>query len=142
MDRQWMYGERSTSAWINGLQTFLNAAEANTSAKGFMCCPCKYCKNEKEFSKRRTLHSHIACHGFMANYSLWTQHGEPGVMMEEGEEEDEIPDWAHLHEASSAYEAELMHEASDDDNALDELGQVLKESHEKSAKWSTRSFRR
>jgi hypothetical protein len=54
-------------------------------------------------------------------------------MIEEGEEEDEIPDWAHLHEASSAYEVEPMHEASDDDNALDELGQVLKESREKSA---------
>ena len=80
-----MYGERSTSAWITGLNTFLDAAEANQSAKGFMCCPCRDCKNQKEYSKRRTLHAHLVVVGFMPNYSLWTKHGEPSVMMEEDE---------------------------------------------------------
>ena len=129
-----MYGSRSTSVWITGLQTFLNAAEANRSAKGFMCCPCKWCENKREYSKITTLHSHIASRGFMPNYSLWTEHGEPGVVMEEGEEEEEIPEWVNVHEANSAYEEEPMDEAvADDDIALDdELGQVLIESREKS----------
>jgi hypothetical protein len=33
--------------------------------------------------------------GFMANYVLWTRHGERGVMMEENEDEEDdnnIPD--------------------------------------------------
>jgi len=30
--------------------------------------------------------------GFMPNYICWTKHGESGVMMEEGEEEQAYPD--------------------------------------------------
>jgi membrane-bound inhibitor of C-type lysozyme len=31
----------------------------------------------------------------MANYVVWTKHGERGVLMEDNEEEDDnIPDWA------------------------------------------------
>jgi hypothetical protein len=33
--------------------------------------------------------------GFMANYVVWTEHGERGVVMEDNEEEvDNILDWA------------------------------------------------
>ena len=35
----------------------------------------------------------------MDNYTLWIKHGEPGVPMENNEEDnndDNIPDWAHL----------------------------------------------
>jgi len=123
MDRQWMYNDRCSMACITGLNTFLDAAEANRSAKGFMCCPCRICKNGKEYSKRKTLHAHIYCEGFMDNYSLWTKHGEPGVVMGEGEEEDDILDWVHLHEANSAFEDDPMDEA--DENAADKLGRVL-----------------
>ena len=41
MDRQWMYGDRCTMAWNNSLKSFLDAAEAHKSSKGFMCCPCR-----------------------------------------------------------------------------------------------------
>jgi hypothetical protein len=31
----------------------------------------------------------------MANYVVWTKHGERGVLMEDNEEEDDnVPDWA------------------------------------------------
>ena len=73
MDRQWMYGDRCTMAWINGLKSFLDAAEAHKSLKGFMCCPCRLCQNKKEYSKRSTLHDHIYEKGFMDNYTLWTK---------------------------------------------------------------------
>ena len=72
MDRQWMYGDRCTMAWINGLKSFLDAAEAHKSSKGFMCCPCRLCQNKKKYSKRSTLHAHIYEKGFMDNYTLWT----------------------------------------------------------------------
>ena len=67
----------------------------------------------------------------MDNYTLWTKHGEPGVLMQEGEGDDDddknIVDWAHLYEAS-AFEDEPMDEAEENskgDQPLDELGQVL-----------------
>ena len=49
----------------------------------------------------------------MDNYTLWTKHGEAGVPMEDNEEnndDDNIPDWAHLYEAG-VFEDEPMHEA-------------------------------
>ena len=104
MDRQWMYNHHYTMAWINGLKTFLDATETHKSSKGFMLCPCRICRNQKEFSKRHTLHVHLFEKGFMDNYTLWTKHGEPGVPMEDNEEDnddDNIPDWAQLYEAGA-----------------------------------------
>ena len=42
--------------------------------------------------------THIYEKDFMDNYTLWTNHGEPGVVMQDGEEDDDhnIVDWAHL----------------------------------------------
>ena len=103
MDRQWMYGQRCTMTWINGLKTFLDAVVTHKPSKGFMFCPCRICI--KEFSRIHTLHVHLFEKGFMDNYTLWTKHGEPGVLMEDNEEDnddDNIPDWAHLYEAVDA----------------------------------------
>ena len=36
MSRQWMYDDRCSPEFINGVQTFLLAAEANKRADGFM----------------------------------------------------------------------------------------------------------
>jgi len=71
----------------------------------------------------------------MDNYTLWTKHGEPGVPMEDNEEDnndDNIPDWAHLYEAG-VFEDEPMHEAeaiaAKEQHPPDELGQVLVDAH-------------
>ena len=132
MDRQWMYGDRCTMTRINGLKSFLDAAEAHKSSKGFMCCPCRLCQNKKEYSKRSTLHAHIYEKDFMDNYTLWTKHGEPGVVMQDGEgdDDDNIADWAHLYEAG-AFEDEPMDETGEnaaEDQPPDELDQVLVDS--------------
>jgi hypothetical protein len=84
-----MYGDRCTITWINGLTSFLDAAEAHRSLKGFMCCPFRICRNNKEFSRRSTLHVHLIERGFMDNYTLWTKHGEPEVLMEDDEDADD-----------------------------------------------------
>ena len=67
----------------------------------------------------------------MNNYMVWTKHGEPEVLMQEGEGDDDednnIADWAHLYEAG-AFEDEPMDETeanSAEDQPPDELGQVL-----------------
>ncbi len=87
MNRQWMYGDRHTSEYIKGVHEFLDAAEVNKQ-NGFMCCPCTECGNTRSYSNRKILHSHLLYKGFMPHYNVWTRHGEIGVMMEDGEEED------------------------------------------------------
>src|SRR3954465_1794734 len=87
MNRQWMYGDRRTSEYINGVHNFLEVAEANKE-NGFMCCPCTMCGNMKSYSERKTLHIHLIYKGFMPHYNVWTKHREIGVMMEDDEEEE------------------------------------------------------
>ena len=87
MNRQWMYGDRNTREYIKGVHEFLDAAEANKQ-NGFMCCPCPTCGNMKSYSDRKILHAHLLYKGFMPHYNVWTRHGEIGVMMEDGEEEE------------------------------------------------------
>ena len=86
MNHPWMYADRRSNEYMQGLRSFLNVAEANTR-NGFMCCPCRNCRNEKDYSCSKTLHIHLIQFGFMSGYNCWTKHGERGVMMEGNEEE-------------------------------------------------------
>jgi len=111
MDRQWMYkADRRTKEFIDGLHYFLNIAEANKQ-NGFMCCPCLHCQNNKDYSSRTTLHSHIFRHGFMPKYLCWTKHGEKGVMMEDNEEVDYDNAQIPIHAGFGAF---------DDDTAMED----------------------
>ena len=58
-------------------------------------CPCKFCKNERDYSSSRTINSHLFNSGFMPNYYVLTKHGERGIMLDNNEEEeDRIPNIA------------------------------------------------
>ena len=96
MNRQWMYGNRRTSEFITGLHNFIDVAEAN-SQDGFICCPCVNCRNQKDYSSSKTLHSHLLRYGFMPSYNCLTKHGERGVMMEDNEEEGDDDDIYHMY---------------------------------------------
>ena len=95
MNRQWMYGDRHTSEYIKGVHNFLEVAEANKQ-NGFMCCPCPKCGNTKSYSDRKILHTHLLYKGIMPHYNVWTRHGEIGVMMEDGEEEEDDDNYVPL----------------------------------------------
>ena len=82
-----MYADRRSNEYNQGVRSFLNVAEANTW-NGFMCCPCRVCRNEKDYSYSKTLHIHLIQSGFMSGYNWWTKHGERGVMMEDNKEEE------------------------------------------------------
>ena len=95
MSRQWMYmTDRRSMEFIDGVHEFIKVAE-NHKYGGFVRCPCKNCKNEKDYSSSRTIHSHLFNSGFMPNYYVWTKHGERGIVLDNNvEEEDRIPDFA------------------------------------------------
>jgi hypothetical protein len=96
------------------MQDFLEVAKANKNPKGFMCCTCSLCRNNKDYSDWGTLHLHLIKNGFMANYVLWTRHDERGVVMEENEDEEDdnnIPDWA----AGQDFADTLMEDADEEE---------------------------
>nr|ABA91694.2 transposon protein, putative, CACTA, En/Spm sub-class [Oryza sativa Japonica Group] len=129
MDRQWMYADRRSKEFIDGVHYFLRVAEANRQ-RGFICCPCNKCKNQKEYSASRTIHFHLFESGFMPSYNCWTSHGEQGVEMEEDEvEDDNIPDFAQYvgFEGNQTGEEEI---AVDGNDVADDLGQMLEDARE------------
>src|SRR6185312_5140768 len=95
-------------------------------------CPCKFCKNEKDYSSSRTIYSHLFNSGFMPNYYVWTKHGERGIVLDNNvEEEDRIPDFAANY--NSFFNDTAMGEPEEDTEGYvveDDLGQMLREAKE------------
>ena len=46
----------------------------------------------KRITLPRVIQSHLLRSGFMSGYNVWTYHGERGVMMEDGDEEENDDD--------------------------------------------------
>ena len=91
MNRQWLYTtDRQSKEFIDGVHYFFSVANTNKH-KGFICCPCKKCRNQKEHCTSRTIHAYLLEPGFMPSYNCWASHEELGVAIEE-EEEDNILD--------------------------------------------------
>lgn len=131
MTRHWMYNvDRRSKEFIDGVHYFLRVAEAN-KRDGFMCCPCALCKNLKEYSSSRSLHSHLLKSGFMPNYICWTKHGETRVIMEEGEEEQLDPNdiIAQYGDFDDTAMGEAEEEAGAEDTLAedDALGDVIRD---------------
>ena len=118
MNRQWMYGDRHTSECIKGMHNFLEVAEANKQ-NGFMCCLCTKCGNTMSYSDRKILHTHLLYKGFMTHYNVWTRHGEIGVMMEDGEEEEDDDNYVSP-EYGDAATGEAAEDQEEPDDVLDD----------------------
>ena len=106
-----MYANRLSSEYREGVRSFLIVAEAN-KRDGFMCCPCRACRNEKDYSSSRTIHVHLIQSGFMSGYNCWTKHGERGVMMEDNEEEENDDNY---HDIFPEYGGNASGEAEDEE---------------------------
>jgi hypothetical protein len=86
--------DRHSMEFIDGVHEFIKVAKKHKYG-GFVHCPCKNCKNEKDYSSSRTIHSHLFSSGFMLNYYILTKYEERGIIIDNNEEEeDKIPDFA------------------------------------------------
>jgi hypothetical protein len=65
-----MYGSLLCNEYIKGLDAFINFTKKDMwdNVKGNLCCPCKYCKNEKKYCTDDVLRSHLIKDGFMDDY--------------------------------------------------------------------------
>ena len=75
MSRQWMYmADRRSKEFIDGVHEFFIEAAEKHKYGGFVRCPCKFCKNEKDYSSSRTIYSHLFNSGSMWNYDVKANH--------------------------------------------------------------------
>ena len=120
MSRAWMYADRHSDEFIEGMRKFLLVAEAN-KRNNFMCCPCRECRNEKDCSDKKTIHSHLFRYSFKSGYNVWTKHGERGVIMEDNEEEENDDNYTMFHEyGDTAMEDNEEEEEECEEQASDE----------------------
>ena len=124
MSRVWMYADKCSNEFIKGVREFLIVAEANKQ-NNFMCCPCRKCKNEKDYTDKKTLHGHLFRYGFKSGYNVWTKHGERGVMMEDNEEEEDDDNYPPPEYGDAAMGEAEDQEEEPDDVPDDELRRVI-----------------
>jgi hypothetical protein len=75
-----MCGPRLDNEYIKGLDAFIDFTKKDIldNVRGNLCCPCKYCKNEKKYHADDVLMSHLIKYGFMEDYRCWDKYGEKG----------------------------------------------------------------
>ena len=127
MVREWMYGtDRRSGEFINGLHEFIHVDDAN-KRNGFVFRPCSVCRNQKDYSDSKNLHSHLLKSGFMPSYNFWTKHGERGVIMEDNKEEEEDDNYHGFpkYGDTSIGDAEGEDEEEKHDEPADDLGWTI-----------------
>jgi hypothetical protein len=75
-----MYRLDLCNEYIKGIDVFIDFAMKDMldNVRGNLCCPCKYCKNEKKYHADDVLRSYLIKHEFMEDYRCWNKHGEEG----------------------------------------------------------------
>jgi hypothetical protein len=76
-----MYGPHLCNEYIKGVDAFIDFMKKDMldNIRGNICCPFKYCKNEKRYRTYDVLRSYLIKHGFIEDYRCWNQHGEEGL---------------------------------------------------------------
>ncbi|KAJ0508051.1 putative Transposase-associated domain-containing protein [Helianthus annuus] len=69
---------RASSIYMEGVKSFLKAAEANRVNRGsrMIYCPCQVCNNFMSFNDITDIEFHLVKNGFMPKYTCWSMHGE------------------------------------------------------------------
>ena len=79
MDRaSWMYGRRDTTAYLRGVDEFIDCAKEYMTRTGDVAilCPCVDCHNSKKSGDLADVRSHLVRRGFKERYTRWVWHGE------------------------------------------------------------------
>ena len=99
MDQEWMHLSQTDKRYMHGVSQFIRDAKAHAGNGNPIFCPCKDCKNHRNFRQIESIRSHLITRGFMPNYTIWTMHGEVGVnVLQENDDDVDMPDIA-IHDA-------------------------------------------
>jgi hypothetical protein len=109
-----MYGPCLSNEYINGLDAFIDFTKKDMvdNDRGFICCPCKHCNNEKKCCSDDVLRTHFIKHGFKEDYRCWNKHGEVGL--NETKMREEVPTNGVKEEDDDVNEADILRLSDDD----------------------------
>jgi hypothetical protein len=103
-----MYGPHLSNEYITGLDAFINFTKKDMvdNGRGFICCLCKHCKNEKKYHSDNVLRTHLIKHGFKEDYRCWNKHGE--VRLNEAKMREEVPTDSVEEEDDDVNQADIL----------------------------------
>jgi hypothetical protein len=69
-NQSWMYEPRLCNEYMKWLDAFVDFMKKDMldNVTGNLCCPCKYCKNEKKYRTVDVLRSYLSKYEFMEDY--------------------------------------------------------------------------
>jgi hypothetical protein len=76
MDRSWIFGKQFTSAYLKGIEEFMEFVRARYAQDIEIRCPCRNCLNQR-VRPQNDVENHIHIFGMSATYTRWIHHGEP-----------------------------------------------------------------
>jgi hypothetical protein len=109
-----MYEPCLSNEYINGSDAFVNFVKKDMvdNGSGFICCPCKHCKNEQKYHSDDVLRTHLIKHGFREDYRCCYKHGEVGL--NEAEMREEVLTDGVEEEDNDVNEADILRLSDDD----------------------------
>jgi hypothetical protein len=114
-----MYGARLCNEYIKGVDTFIDFVKKDmlNNIRGNICCPYKYCKNEKRYRIDDVLMSHLIKHEFMEDYQCWIKHGEERLneaQMRDSYLEREVPTYVEEDHDDDVIKPDILGFTDDD----------------------------
>jgi hypothetical protein len=105
--------------YIKGVDTFIDFVKKDmlNNIRGNICCPYKYCKNEKRYHIDDVLMSHLIKHGFMEDYQCLIKHGEERLneaQMRDSYLEREVPTYVEEDHDDDVIEPDILGFTDDD----------------------------
>ena len=89
-----MHLSRMDKRYMHGVSQVITNAKAHAGNENPIFCPCKDCKNQRNFHQVESIRAHLITRGFMPNYTIWTMHGEVSVVLQENDDDVDMPDVA------------------------------------------------
>ena len=75
MDRSWIHGRRSTPAYMDGVEQFMEFVRGQFPVDSEIHCPCRKCLNQT-LRPQHEVNDHIHIFGMSLLYTRWVHHGE------------------------------------------------------------------
>ena len=101
----------------------------------YICCPCKDCNNQEQFSNPAQTRQHLLLRGFKSGYTCWIKHGEdetipeeqPMVQDEDAEDNDMLVEEDNDTFVEQDNDMPAMMEDTQFDNDEDDISRLLRD---------------
>src|SRR5579883_235279 len=127
-----MYGlGASNIGFLISVDSFIMAAKLyvarNPEFEGYVCCPCRDCKNVRQFSNLEQIRSHLITRGFLEDYKIWNKHGEDGENRAGVDREEVVNEETGVDVDMAEAVNDVFRNTLADDTVEDGLSQMLRD---------------